>query len=337
MFTHVKKIKVHAAAQVVVKKPKSLDDVVPLKKKKPKSLDDVAPLSFKKKGHDAVGTTKVSAATKATVVSAAPVLFGKTLPLPSVSQTTVATTPHVQPPSLPAQVPTTPVAQMPVEELRKQSSNSYYPGLPPEERVARLLADGCTNEQIAMRLDMSLKTVMDLRKQVRTKALIQSPRDLFSSRLSDFNSAFDEALKLFNDTPDSEISYKILVEFMKTMRELVKDYNELEDPRELAQQITAQALRPLVQSVLSVIVSSMKATIKNVAPFLKEQERVMLTDSLTSGLRALQDSVNGEYNNSVTTLEKIFAVDLGTMKAHAKSKDKIEDPNQEAVAQDTDT
>lgn len=327
MFTHSKKIKVHVAAQVVVKKPKSLDDVVPLKKKKPKSLDDVAPLSFKKKGHDIGSTDKVSAATKAPVVSAAPVLFGKTLPLLSVSQTTVATTSQVQPPSPPS-VPA-PVAQMPVEELRKQSSNSYYPGLPAEERVARLLADGCTNEQIAMRLDMSLKAVMDLRKQVRTKALIQSPRDLFSSRLSDFNSAFDEALKLFNDTPDSEISYKILVEFMKTMRELVKDYNELEDPRELAQQITAQALRPLVQSVLSVIVSSMKATIKNVAPFLKEQERVMLTDSLTSGLRALQDSVNGEYNNSVTTLEKIFAVDLDTMKAHAKSKDKIEDPSQE--------
>lgn len=316
-FTHAKKLK-------------SLDDVVPLKKKKPKSLDDVAPLSFKRKGHDTKGTLTVHS-TKAPVVSAAPVLFGKTLPIPSVSQTTVATTSQVQPPSLPVStvVPTPVVQQMPVEELRKQSSNSYYPGLPAEERVAKLLADGCTNEQIAMRLDMSLKAVMDLRKQVRTKSLIQSPRDLFSSRLSDFNSAFDEALKLFNDTPDSEISYKILVEFMKTMRELVKDYNELEDPRELAQQITAQALRPLVQSILSVIVASMKATIKNVAPFLKEQERVMLTDSLTNGLRSLQDSVNGEYNNSVATLEKIFAVDLDTMKAHAKSKDKIEDPTQE--------
>ena len=111
-----------------------------------------------------------------------------------------------------------------------------------------------------------------------------------------------------------------MCEFARTMRELIKDYNELEDPRELALVVINQGIQPLVESILKTVVDGFKATVKNVSPFLKEQERIMLNDALTNGLRTLQDNVNGNYNNSISVLERIFNVDLEASKVRNKSK-----------------
>lgn len=254
----------------------------------------------------------------------------------SIAGPAVSTTQITLPVQQPVQATQTSTAVVPqtqeaVQEIRKQASNLYYPNLPVEERVKKLVEDGCTNEQIAMRLDMSLKAVMDARKKVRTRSLIQAPRELFSERLVDFNDAFDTAKKLFNDTPESEISYKIMCEFARTMRELIKDYNELEDPRELALVVINQGIQPLVESILKTVVDGFKATIKNVSPFLKEQERIMLNDSLTNGLRTLQDNVNGNYNNAVGVLERIFNVELEASKVRAKSKTDLKSEQQPQI------
>src|ERR1035437_324008 len=290
-------------------KSKSLDDIVPLrtiiksKKKKlklkhgkvVKSLDDVVPLNSvlgkKVKGStelESKASSKVAVSvsaqmrnpvlfpaaqtTKPKVTNSQPAaLFAKAIVPPPASA-------FVQSPSLQnTMVPPSPVP-MPLEELRQRSSQGYYPGLPLEERVRKLVQDGCSNDQVAMRLDISIKRVMDLRKEASKQAIVNDPRSLFQDKINDINDAFAEAKKVFFDDPTSETSYKMMNDFAKTLRELMKEYRELEDPKELAQQIARQSIRPLVNTLLSVIVTNMRATIKNVSPFLKVQEQTLLTD-----------------------------------------------------------
>jgi hypothetical protein len=190
-----------------------------------------------------------------------------------------------------------------------------YANLPPEERVAKLANDGLTNEQIAMRSGLSLKIVMDMRKKSVTKTLIGDPRKLFAERLGDFDHAFQVARTMYHDDPGSETNYRVMAEFAKTMRELVKDYNELEDPRDIAMAIANTALRPLMMKLLKTVVDNVNSALKSVAPYLKDQERTLLGDNLRVGMKSMQDSVNNDYNNAVAGLEQIFGVDLSEAKA----------------------
>lgn len=202
-----------------------------------------------------------------------------------------------------------------------------YANLPPEERVAKLAADGLTNEQIAMRSGLSLKLVMDLRKKSVTKTLIGDPRKLFAERLGDFDHAFQVARTMYHDDPGSETNYRVMAEFAKTMRELVKDYNELEDPRDIAMAIANTALRPLMMKLLKTVVDNVNSALKSVAPYLKDQERTLLGDNLRVGMKSMQDSVNNDYNNAVVGLEQIFGVDLAEVKVANTKPPVIGDPD----------
>jgi hypothetical protein len=74
----------------------------------------------------------------------------------------------------------------------------------------------------------------------------------------------------------------------------------------------------------------MKATIKNMNPFLKVQEQELLATSIGNGLKLLQSQVNSDYNNSVVVLEQIFNVDLSNLKIH-------EVPKQEQTVETTES
>lgn len=217
-------------------------------------------------------------------------------------------------------VATTPIQQQTTQPpssiaaASRQSASLYYPNLPLPERVEKLVQEGCSNEVIALRLDVSLKAVMDARKNINTNKLIKTPRDMFATQLSDFQEAFDTAKSAFFDDPTSEVNYKMLSEFAKTMRELVSAYNDLEDPQELARIVTHKCLRPLVLSVLKTVVESSKSTLKSLQPFLKPNEQVRLYDGMKASLKSLQEQINQDYNTSVEILEKIYGVGLTNMK-----------------------
>lgn len=243
---------------------------------------------------------------------------------PSVQTTTTHVVAHNA--SVPVPQPTM-QAPLSIPEVKQQASNLYYPGLPFEDRVAKLVQDGCTNEQIAMRLDASLKKVMEARKTTSKALLINSPRELFATRLSDFNEAFDTARGLYFDDPTSETNYRVMTEFAKTMRELVKDYQELEDPQEIANVIVQKCIRPLVLKNLKTIVDSLKTSAKSITPFLSETTSVQFTDGINASLKTLQASVNNDYNKSIEVLEQIYSVSLGNLKIN---KSDAEDIKQES-------
>lgn len=208
-----------------------------------------------------------------------------------------------------------PVQSPSISEVSAKSASLYYADLPLPERVEKLLGDGCTNEQIAMRLDISLKKVMELRKNVNTNKLIQSPREMFSRHLADFNDAFETARSIYFDDPTSEVSYKVMTDFAKTMRELVKDYNELEDPQEVARIVAHRCLRPLVLKVLKTVVDNSNVTLKTLLQFLSESEQTLLVDGIKNSLKLLQEQINVNYNEGISNLEKIYGVELDSLKA----------------------
>jgi hypothetical protein len=189
-----------------------------------------------------------------------------------------------------------------------------YPNLPPEERVAKLAAEGLSNEQIAMRVGMSIRAVMDMRKKSATKSLIGDPRKLFAERLGDFDHDFQIIRRMFHDDPGSEIYYRAMVDFSKTMRELVKEYNDLEDPQETAMALARRCLQPFVEKVLKSVVDNVNSSLKAVAPYLRENERRLLADNLRLGMKTMQDVVNNDYNNAVEELAGLFGVDLTEVK-----------------------
>lgn len=189
----------------------------------------------------------------------------------------------------------------------------YYADLPLQERVFKLAQDGQTNDQIAIRLNISIKQVMDIRKEITSKSLISNPRDLFARRLKNFEDCFDTMLQVFDEDPTNEVAGKSLTDFMKEMRELTAAYGNLDDPREVAEKIVNMALRPLIMRTLKTIVDGVNATAKNVTPYLREAEKQMVNDGIKNSLKTLQDSVNTQYNTSVEAIAQLFDVDLGNM------------------------
>ena len=210
------------------------------------------------------------------------------------------------------------------QSLGERMAAASFANLPPDERVAKLAASGLSNEQISLRTGLSLQQVMNARKKVATKSLIGDPRKLFADRLADFDEAFVEARRMYHDDPGSEIYYKAMNDFAKTMRELVKDYTDLEDPQEIALGVVSTSLRPFVLKVLKAVVDNMNAALKTVAPYLRDQERVLLADNIRVGMKTLQDNVNVEYNKAVTGLEQLYGVDLTAVKASSSKPPEIE-------------
>jgi hypothetical protein len=222
------------------------------------------------------------------------------------------------------------------QSLGERMAAASFANLPPDERVAKLAASGLSNEQISLRTGLSLQQVMNARKKVATKSLIGDPRKLFADRLADFDEAFVEARRMYHDDPGSEIYYKAMNDFAKTMRELVKDYTDLEDPQEIALGVVSTSLRPFVLKVLKAVVDNMNAALKTVAPYLRDQERVLLADNIRVGMKTLQDNVNVEYNKAVSGLEQLYGVDLTAVKASSSKPPEIEGASTATNTTDTD-
>lgn len=251
-----------------------------------------------------------------TIASVSPVVsavFGGMKPKPNHNTTAVQAPASVTVPT-PAPVPSGTTAQTstsaPTPSNPSIAAKHYYADLPLHERVFKLAQDGQTNDQIAIRLGVSIKQVMDIRKEITTKSLIGNPRDLFARRLKNFEDCFDTMLQVFDEDPTNEVAGKSLTDFMKEMRELTSAYRELDDPREVATTIVNTALRPMVMKTLKAIVDGVNATAKNVTPYLRESEKQMVNDGLRNSLKSLQDNVNDTYNASVQAIAQLYEVDL---------------------------
>lgn len=176
------------------------------------------------------------------------------------------------------------------------------------------MREGLTDQQIALKFDIDLASVIRVRRDFIKTSKMNDPRALFSKRLADVDEAFDEVKQRFFDDPGNEVYLKGMNDFAKTLRELVQSYNELEDPKAIAEMIVKRALRPMMMGQLTPIIEAMSNMQLEMSSFLPEHTRAMVETSVISATRSMQESSRVEYNRAVNTLSTLFNVDLSDMR-----------------------
>lgn len=208
-------------------------------------------------------------------------------------------------------------AQTPLQVVTQNTSATYYPDLPMPERVQKLVDSGCSNEQVSLRLGISLKAVMSIRRELGAKTIMADPRSMFASYLKDFDEAFQTAKTNYFDDPTSETNFRVMTDFARTMRELVTSYQDLEDPSVVVDAVVRKCLQPTILKILETVFNEIESTKKNLLPFLRESDKPILVDGLNNAMKSLQQRVNTDYNASLDVLGKIYGVDTTPLRTKA--------------------
>lgn len=204
------------------------------------------------------------------------------------------------------------VAASPKRQLSTENDNRM--------RIVESMREGLTDQQIAIKFDTDLASVVRIRKDFIRTSKMNDPRALFSKRLSDIDEAFEVAKDKFFDDPGNEAHMKGMNDFVKTLRELVDAFNNLEDPADTADVIIKRIIRPLVMGQINPIIESLSNMQTEVSAFLPEHSRAMLETSVLGSVRRMQEASRIEYNKAVSTLSQLLNVDLTNAKLTSASE-----------------
>lgn len=221
-------------------------------------------------------------------------------------------TQSVQTPTQTLTVTQTPSDSVPKRQLSTENDNRM--------RIVDSMREGLTDQQIAIKFDTDLASVIRIRKDFIRTSKMNDPRALFSKRLSDIDEAFEVAKDRFFDDPGNEAHMKGMNDFVKTLRELVDAFNNLENPADTADVIIKRIIRPLVMGQIDPIIESLSNMQTEVSSFLPEHSRAMLETSVLGAVRRMQEASRVEYNKAVSTLSQLFNVDLTTAKITSASE-----------------
>jgi hypothetical protein len=221
-------------------------------------------------------------------------------------------TQSVQTPTQTLTVTQTPSDSVPKRQLSTENDNRM--------RIVDSMREGLTDQQIAIKFDTDLASVIRIRKDFIRTSKMNDPRALFSKRLSDIDEAFEVAKDRFFDDPGNEAHMKGMNDFAKTLRELVDAFNNLENPADTADVIIKRIIRPLVMGQIDPIIESLSNMQTEVSSFLPEHSRAMLETSVLGAVRRMQEASRVEYNKAVSTLSQLFNVDLTTAKITSASE-----------------
>ena len=228
------------------------------------------------------------------------------------NQSTQSVQTRMQTPTQTLTVTQTPSDSVPKRQLSTENDNRM--------RIVDSMREGLTDQQIAIKFDTDLATVVRVRKDFIRTSKMNDPRALFSKRLSDIDEAFEVAKDRFFDDPGNEAHMKGMNDFAKTLRELVDAFNNLENPADTADVIIKRIIRPLVMGQIDPIIESLSNMQTEVSSFLPEHSRAMLETSVLGAVRRMQEASRVEYNKAVSTLSQLFNVDLTTAKITSASE-----------------
>lgn len=221
-----------------------------------------------------------------------------------------------QTPQAPTQVAPAITQQTPAVVPKRQLSTENDNRM----RIIDAMREGLTDQQIAIKFDTDLATVVRVRKDFIRTSKMNDPRALFSKRLSDIDEAFEVAKDKFFDDPGNEAYMKGMNDFIKSLRELVDAFNNLENPADTADVIIKRILRPLVMGQIDPIIESLSNMQTEVSAFLPEHSRAMLETSVLGAVRRMQEASRVEYNKAVSTLSQLLNVDLTNAKITSASE-----------------
>ncbi len=187
-------------------------------------------------------------------------------------------------------------------------------------KMMQAMQDGMSDQQLAIKFEMDLASILRARKEFLKNSKMNSPRALFSKRLSDIDEAFDAVRDRFFDDPGNEVYVKAMNDFARTLRELVQSYNDLEDPKEIATTIVVRVLRPFLMEMLKPVVESLDNMQTEMSTFLPEHTRAMIETSVLGAVRKMQTQTSIEFNKAVSTVSTIYQVDLQELRITNSAK-----------------
>jgi len=239
--------------------------------------------------------------------------------LTSLTVSNISPVPSTPAPPVASATPTHPI----VSNAPSVQKSVTAPVLSENDRRMRIIdgmRNGLTDQQLAIKFDSDLASVMRIRKEFIKTAKMNDPRALFSKRLADIDEAFEIAKDKFFDDPGNETYMKGMNDFAKTLRELIQSYNDLEDPRAVADVMVRRVIRPLTMGQLTPIVEALSNLQVEMSSFLPEHARGMVETSIVGAVKKLRDTTKIEYNRAVETLSQMFEVDLNDMRLNNASE-----------------
>ena len=185
-----------------------------------------------------------------------------------------------------------------------------------KSKAIQLMRDGMNDASIAIKLGMTINTVLDIRREFAKLSKVNNPRELFTQMVDDLSEAFEVAKNNFYDNSQSDINYKAMTEFSKSLRETMSAYQDLDDPAEQATDIIKRIVQPLLMACLNDAVATMSRYKDDVVAFVPEHVKKIAEAGLATHIRKLNSSTTDNYNKAVATLESILNVDLSTQRLH---------------------
>lgn len=137
------------------------------------------------------------------------------------------------------------------------------------------------------------------------------PKEILARRINDLDRLVEIAYNEYVADPTSDSGYNAVAALAKTMQGLIKDAQELQDPRAMAESVVTKILRPQYMNTMKVIVAQFHRTNQELSiTLVSKTQRETLMESLKSTVKAVNESLTTEYNRGVRTLEAIFEIPL---------------------------
>lgn len=229
-----------------------------------------------------------------------------------------------------------------------------------ERRAMELLSAGTSEPLVAVQCGVSLSRVFELRRGQSSTTMVNrsaignqlpanvapttnadalpSPKEVFSRRMRDFDECLEIAIAEYKNDPESESNYNAMNGFMKTMENLYKSYQDLDDPQEVAERIVKQIVYPFMSGIVKINLSAFRSMIEDMSPTLvSEFQREQFREGLKDATRRIEESVRTEFNRAVKTLEVVYQANLSSLflrpqgSTGAASLDEAGEPKKEAA------
>lgn len=186
-------------------------------------------------------------------------------------------------------------------------------------KVMQAMRDGLSDTSIALKFDTDVGTVLGIRKDYIKLSKANNPREVFSRRINDLDDAFEVARENFFENPASEIHFRAMTEFNRSLRETIAAFQELEDPNARAAEAIKRVIRPLLMDQLASTVDTMTKFKDDIVKFVPEHVKRIVETGVIEHIRRMSTTTIRHYNKAISTLEDMYGLDLDQYKQHQGS------------------
>lgn len=183
-------------------------------------------------------------------------------------------------------------------------------------KAMQAMRDGLSDTAIALRFEVDVATVLGIRRDYVKMSKANNPREMFSKRINDLDDAFEVARENFFENPASEIHFRAMTEFNRSLRETIDAFQKLEDPTARSAELIKRVIRPLLMDQLRTSAETMTRFKDDIVKFVPEHVKRIVEAGVLDHVRKMSTTTIRHYNKSIATLEDMYGLDLSQYKQH---------------------